>query len=89
MPHHVDFSKFENVHELNIEVIGWQNPTTIEYTFQSNSFETALFWRVKGTTHTFVITLSEFNSLAGGEIELHFQQALTVFRDDRMGCIRP
>ena len=85
MPHHVDFSKLNNaisdVKTLNVDVIGWKTPLTIEYVYMNQGIA-ELWWRVKGTTHTFTIPINELNAMSNGDYVTHFQQALTVFRSD-------
>jgi len=85
MPHHVNFDTLENqlsdVDIMDIDVIGWKKPLQIEYVYVKDHVN-KLFWRVKGTTHTFTIELEQLNKISQGDYVLHFQQALTVFRDD-------
>jgi len=82
MPHHYDFSCFDNIKNLTIDIVGWKNPINIEYAYSYEGDIPKLYWRIKGTTHTFVISLEELNAYSSGDYELHFQQALTVFRSD-------
>lgn len=82
MPHYVDFSDYIDVQEFELDVIGWSNPLTIEYVYVDELIETKLYWRVKGTAHTFTIGLNEFQRLSKGDTISHFQQTLTIFRDD-------
>lgn len=82
MPHHFDFSQFEKIEETSIDVIGWNSPLLIEYSYANEVNDTKLFWRIKGTSHTFTIYVSELNRLSNGDYKNHFQQALTVFRED-------
>lgn len=83
MPHHVDFSLLDNdIEKCQISCIGWKNPITLEYTYVIIDDDSYLYWRVFGTTHTFTISVNELNRMSKGNITEHFQQALTVFRDD-------
>jgi hypothetical protein len=82
MPHHCDFSEFDKIYEIEIDVIGWVSPLNIEYSYVMDFEDTKLYWRVKGTTHTFTIPVTELNKISKGNITQHLQQALTVFRDD-------
>jgi len=87
MPHYVNFDELVNpmseVKTLEIDVVGWKRPLKIEYVYVDEGIP-KMFWRVLGTTHTFTITLSELNSISGGDYVQHFQDALTAFRDDVM-----
>lgn len=86
MPHFFDFSKFDksNINEIKIhDLDGWVNPLTIEYAY--GIFEdgiNTLFWRVKGTAHTFTIKSYEFNISSSGDYENHFKIFLNQFRNE-------
>lgn len=86
MPHYFDFNVFKEGTVKEVELTdshGWVSPLTIEYAFANFASDTnTLYWRVKGTAHTFTISAKEFNILSKGEFELHFKEALKMFRDD-------
>ena len=86
MPHYFDFGVFDEKDIKTIEIKnlqGWINPLTLEYVY-GNFLDTkmTLYWRIKGTAHTFTIPASHFNKLAKGDTEGHFKKALTTFRED-------
>lgn len=84
MPHYFDFKIFEKINELEIRnLAGWQSSIIIEYAYSNfGKTEMYLYWRVKGTAHTFTITAKEFNQMSKGNPEEHFRQTLKVFRND-------
>jgi len=86
MPHYFDFNVFKKEDIRNIEIRnlqGWINPLVLEYAYGNFlDTKTTLYWRVKGTAHTFTIPASQFNKLVKGDAETHFRNALTSFRED-------
>lgn len=86
MPHYFDFKVFnkEDIKEIEIRNLeGWVNPITIEYAYANfASTKMTLYWRIKGTAHTFTITATEFNVLSKGDPEKHFSEVLVNFRDE-------
>lgn len=83
MPHYFDFSVFDNLNEIEIHnLAGWINPITIEYAYGDHAVKSTLFWRVKGTAHTFTIPVRQFNKMSEGNPEEHFREALLVFHKD-------
>lgn len=83
MPNNYDFSKFTNIKEIVINPRGWVNPLTIEYSIGYHLSETPqYFWRIKGTTHTFIIPIIRLNFLSGGNYEKHFTEVLEFFKSE-------
>lgn len=87
MPHIYDFSGLKNVKTIEVNPQGWVNPLTVEYgTDNDTKLHSILsyFWRIKGTTHTFVIPVVRMDFLSSGDYKKHFEDALTMFREDYM-----
>lgn len=86
MPHIVDFDTLDGVKEVLVKPKGWISPLYVEYGvgLQYNTTP-CYFWRVKGTSHTFVIPVVRFHYLSSNEYEQHFCEALEGFREDYMG----
>jgi hypothetical protein len=86
MPHIIDFSKLENVKSMEINPIGWITPILVEYGLinDPNTYGgiRSYCWRVKGTTHTFVIPVVRIDFLSAGDYKKHFEDALESFRED-------
>lgn len=86
MPHYFHFDVFDKseIHELEIiNLNGWINNLTIEYGFGNfAATSNTLYWRIKGTAHTFTIPSKEFNLLSKGNYENHFKEVLDIFRKD-------
>jgi hypothetical protein len=71
------------VKELSLSVKGWVSPLTIEYAYAIfEDGKNTLFWRIKGTAHTFIIDASQFNIMSKGNAESHFINFLTQFRNE-------
>ena len=82
MPNNVDFSKIENVKEIDINVSGW-TPLTIEYGTSEEIYTLPSYcWRVKGTQHTFIIPIVRMNFISEGNYAQHFKEILEAFRED-------
>lgn len=86
MPFIYDFNKaMTDVQTVDVQPKGWKGNVTIEYVIsQVNKYDTMLsvVWRVKGTTHCFVIPEQRLNVLSNGDYKKHFIQALEAFRAD-------
>ncbi|MCK9574597.1 MAG: hypothetical protein WC979_01690 [Candidatus Pacearchaeota archaeon] len=86
MPHHFDFNAFEksSIKELEIaNLAGWLNPITIEYANANFAgTKTTVYWRIKGTSHTFTIPSRELNVISKGDHEAHYRDFLKNFRED-------
>ena len=83
MPNNYDFSKLSKVKTIEIsDLNGWVSPVKIEY--GSNLFNGLLsyFWKVKGTNHTFVISVKQIDFLSKGDYVKHFKTTLEQFRKD-------
>jgi len=81
MPNNYDFSKLKFVNEIEINPIGWVNPLIIQYGIGGYP-EDSYFWKVKGTSHTFVIPAKRINYITLGNYDKHFEEALQLFRED-------
>lgn len=85
MPHHVNFDELINqisdITVINVNVNGWRNPLKIEYVCIEDC-GVQVYWRIKGTTHTFTISLNELNKISKGDYKKHFEEFLIMFRDD-------
>ena len=56
-------------------------PLFVEYGISEDPVY-SYFWRVKGTTHTFIIPTLRLDYLSEGDYRKHFEQALEQFRED-------
>ena len=81
MPHNFDFSNLKFIKELTINPINWINPLCVEYGIGGYP-EDSYYWRVKGTSHTFMIPAKRLNYITLGNYEKHFEEALQAFRED-------
>lgn len=82
MPNNADFTKVENLKEIKINPNGWINPIIIEYGNSNYGVTPSIFWRVKGTLHTFVIPSVRLEFLSSGNYASHFTEVLEGFRED-------
>ena len=86
MPFIYDLNQgFTDIQVIEVEPNGWKGPISVEYVVsQVNKFDTMLsvVWRVKGTTHCFVIPEQRLNVMCNGDYKKHFKQALEGFRED-------
>ena len=82
MPHNIDFTTITNIKILETNPEGWINPLIIEYGLGLHYNNPAYHWRVKGTTHTFVIPIARLEFLSSGDYAQHFSEALKNFRID-------
>lgn len=87
MPNNYDFSKIKNVKEIRVNPRGWVNPVVVEYGSEYHGEVLSYFWRVKGTTHTFIIPILRMDYLTGGDYTKHFEEVLENFRDDYLGWL--
>jgi hypothetical protein len=81
VPNTKDFSILTNVKTININPRGWICPLMIEYGI-SNEPVYSYFWRVKGTTHTFIIPTLRLDYLSEGDYKKHFEETLEQFREE-------
>lgn len=82
MPNIVDFDTITNVKEVRVKADGWRWPLSVEYGLALKYNVPSIFWRVKGTQHTFVIPIMRMQFLSKGDYEAHFKEALEGFRKD-------
>jgi len=82
MPNKQDFSVLKNIKEIRIYPDGWINPILIEYGVGYHKESLSYFWRVKGTSHTFIIPILRMDYLSEGEYSSHFKEVLESFRED-------
>ena len=86
MPYIFDFSTgLSEVNTVSVNVNGWKSPVQIEYVVaQANKYDPLLsiVWRVKDTTHSFVIPEQRLNVISHGNYNEHFKKALEAFRKD-------
>lgn len=82
MPHNVDFSEIKNVTEVTVNPKGWINPLTIEYGHADYGVTPSIYWRVKGTLHTFLMPIVRLEYLSSGNYDSHFEKVLEGFRDE-------
>ena len=82
MPHRVDFSEIKELKTIEVKPDGWIDPLFVEYGLGLHHDVPCYMWRVKGTTHTFVIPISRMEFLSSGEYASHFKEALEGFRKD-------
>ena len=85
MPNNYDFDKVKDVTTVGVEPEGWVAPLSIEYGTGLYGGVPSYYWRVKGTTHTFVIPILRMDFLSKGDYESHFKEALEGFRKDYEG----
>lgn len=74
-----------DIKTVDVDVKGWKGTVTVEYVVsQVNKYDTMLsvVWRVKGTTHCFVIPEQKLNVMSNGDYKKHFKEALAGFRAD-------
>lgn len=81
MPHIFNFDKLKFVKEIKVNPKGWISNLSIEYGIGGYP-EDSYYWRVKNTTHTFVIPAKRLNYITFGNYDKHFEEALERFRQD-------
>jgi len=81
MPNNKDFSLLENVKLIECNPKNWVNPLIIELGISYDNGPT-YFWRVKGTTHTFMIAVLRLDYLSNGNYKQHFEEILENFREE-------
>ncbi len=84
MPYHKDFNELEIRGEFQLEPDGWV-PITVEYGYGTIISAQYIFWRVKGTQHTFKLPVSEFNYKSNGDPEDYIRRFLEKFREEMLG----
>ncbi len=85
MPHNVNFSKVKGISEITINPQGWVNPLIIEYGKSDYGVTPSIFWKVKGTLHTFVMPTVRLEYLSSGNYAEHFEKVIKGFREEYMG----
>jgi hypothetical protein len=80
MPNIYDFSTLQDLKTMEINPNGWINPLTIEYAI-GNQWGPTCYWRVEGTTHTFVIPISRLDFISSGDYGKHFTEVLEGFQE--------
>lgn len=88
MPNNYNFSLLENVKEININPKGWVNPIIVEYGTNYYGEVLSYHWRIKGTTHTFIIPVLRIDFLSQGDYVKHFEEVLQEFREDYKGWVQ-
>jgi hypothetical protein len=92
MPYIYNFSDgLSETYTVSVDVKGWKSPVDIEYVVaQVNEYDPLLsvVWRVKGTTHSFVIPQQRLNVISHGNYNEHFKKALEAFREDYLSWFR-
>lgn len=82
MPHKKNFDEVINTQTIEINPQGWVNPLFVEYGIALHYNTPSYFWRVKGTSHTFVIPITRMEFLSSGDHKSHFEKSLEKFRED-------
>ena len=81
MPFNADFSKLQNLQTIEINPNGWVNPIYVEYGISDEDLPKC-YWRVKGTQHTFTISIVRLDFLSEGNYKTHFNDVLEIFKED-------
>lgn len=81
MPFRKDFTVLWGRGELNVAPEKW-TPLTIEYGYGHAGTIINMFWRVKGTSHTFRIPITQLNEISKGDYESHIEEFLEIFMQD-------
>jgi hypothetical protein len=81
MPNDYDIGKLKNIKIMETTPNEWVAPLFIEYGVHYD-YIPMIYWRVKGTQHTFTIPMQRLDFLSSGNYKEHFERALEVFRDD-------
>ena len=82
MPNNTDFSTISDVKTISITPQGWITPLYIEYGIQYYLGVPSYYWRVKGTLHTFIISITRIDFISQGKYNEHFTEILEDFRED-------
>jgi len=82
MPYNYDFSVLENIKTVEVFPAGWISNLSIEYGAGERGWVPHIFWRVKGTEHTFVIPTASMEFLSSGNYQKHFNETLETFREN-------
>ena len=87
MPHNFDFTIFKDIKTVEVSPKGWITPLYVEYVIVDENEEVmrgipSYCWRVKGTTHTFVIPITRLDFLSKGDYKKHFEYVLEGFKED-------
>ena len=86
MPFHKDFNELWGQGEMKVAPKKWK-PLTVEYGYGYVGTLINMFWRVKGTKHTFRVPLNQLNEVSKGDYENHIEQFLEVFREDYLSWV--
>jgi hypothetical protein len=84
MPFHKNFDELDYTGEYHVEPDGWE-PLTIEFGYENIGNAQYLFWRVKGTRHTFKLPVSQFTYQSNGDPGKYFREFLENFREEMLG----
>jgi len=87
MPYVKDFSELTGRGSFNVEVPKWL-PITIEYGYAYYGQVPFLYWRLKGTTHTFKIGMYEIMEKTQGDFEQHVTEFLKSFRNEYLSWLK-
>jgi hypothetical protein len=92
MPYIYNFSNIlSDLHTVSVNPKGWKTPLFVEYGIsQVNKYDPMLsvVWRVKGTTHSFVIPEQRLNVMSNGNYIEHFNKTLVAFREDYLSWFK-
>jgi hypothetical protein len=81
MPFRKNFKELWGHGELSVKPEKW-TPLTVEYGYGYVGTLINMFWRVKGTSHTFRIPVNQLNEISKGDYENHIEEFLKIFRED-------
>jgi hypothetical protein len=81
MPFYKDFNELWGRGELKVTPRKWK-PLIIEYGYGYVGTLINMFWRVKGTRHTFRIPVNILNEHSQGNYEKHIEEFLEIFRNE-------
>jgi len=81
MPNDHDFIDIKNIKCIEANPSGWVSSLFIEYGVLIG-YIPIVYWRVKGTKHTFTIPMQRLDFLSSGNYKKHFEKTLELFRDD-------
>ena len=82
MPNNKEFNNIK-IKSISINKLdGWNTPLIIEYYINMLDITPTVYWKVKGTKHTFEISLRQLDYLSKGDYAQHFKETLQKFRED-------
>lgn len=86
MPNFKDFGDLWGKSELSVTPHKWK-PIKIEYGYSYVGTLINMFWRVKGTRHTFRIPVNQLNEHSQGNYEKHIEEFLEIFRNEYLSWV--